>query len=90
LREVNRERVSEGLHPIDRHYLHYTPGTERPSIQFAGESHKPQRLSVHVTAQFSGITKLLVSKHGYGPDVSERSAQLIMMSIAPRQTVIVY
>src|SRR5216683_850282 len=48
-----------------------------------------RRLAVEVSAQLFGLAKLFVSEHAFGANITEGSRQLIVMGIAPRQTVIV-
>src|SRR6516164_1377174 len=89
LREMHRQGIAEGAHPIDRQRLDRAPRTERSRIKFLGEAHKMRRLAVEMATQFLGVAELLILQQTLRPDVAERSRQLIMMRVAARQTVIV-
>src|ERR1700756_5113691 len=89
LREMDRQGIGEGAHPIDRHHLDRAPGAERARIERFGEADELGRFAIEMAAQLLWLCEFLVIEHAFGADIAKRPRQLVMVRIAARQAIIV-
>jgi hypothetical protein len=89
LREMDRQGFGKGAHPIERHHLDCAPRAKRAGIERLGETDELGRFVIEVTAQFLWLSERLVIEQTFGADIAKRSRQLVMMSIAARQAIVV-
>src|SRR6516162_3627515 len=87
--EMDRKGLGKGAHPIDRHGLDRAPGTERARVEPPRNLYEIRRFSIEVATQLPRIAELFVLQHADCADVTKGSRQLVMVSIAARQSVIV-
>ena len=89
LREMGRQGLGKGAHPIDRHHLDRAPWAKRARIERFGEAHELGGFATEVAAQFLWLCECLVIEHAFGADIAKRSRQLIMVGVSARQAIVV-
>ena len=89
LREMHRQGIGKGAHPIDRHHLDRAPWAKRARIERFGEAHELGRFAIEMAAQFLWLCECLVIEHAFGADIAKRPRQLVMVRIAAGQPIIV-
>src|SRR5947207_13235593 len=87
--EMDRERLGQCLHPIDRQDFDGTPRPERAGIELLGEAHEMTGLGIEMLAQLLVAAEILVIEQDVGADATERAGQLVMVGIAALQAIVV-
>src|SRR5690348_5500896 len=85
MREMSRERVSEGSHPIVRQHFDRAPWAERARVEPRHQLHKMRGFAVEVMAKLARLAKLLLVEQTDRADPEKCSRQLVMVGISVRQ-----
>ena len=89
MREMNGHGLGERPHPVDRQHLDHAPRPQRPRVELGRQPHKIGRFGFEVMAKLTEFPELFVVQKASCADAAKRSGQLVMMSIAIGEPVIV-